>query len=221
MSEPRPKRSPDSERRARQGRGPGPREGGPRPGRRPPTGAPREGRGRPRREGDIGFADEASTATRLDEQGKRRGPGSDRGRRRGRPRSGGRGPGSPEGGPPKKKAAFEIRRGEYYKGPVDEDELQPLDQVTLPKSILQEDEEKDFRRRFGRKSDDEVVNIYEKHSAVTISSNTEEEVAKRKGGVLIWIFVILVLLGAAAGGVYMFRAELEPYLSEYGIELPK
>lgn len=221
MSEPKPKRSPDSERRARQGRG-GPREGAPRnPGRRPPNPPAKEGRGRPRRDGDVGFVDEASTATRVDEQGRRRAPGSDRGRRRGRPRSGGPRPAGAKDGPPKKKKAFEIRRGEYYKGPVDEDELQPLDQVTLPKSILQEDEEKDFRRRFGKKSDDEVVNIYEKHSAVTISSNTEEEVAKRKGGALVWLFIILALLGAAAGAVYAFRAELKPFLSDYGLELPE
>lgn len=121
----------------------------------------------------------------------------------------------------KKPKAFQILKGKYYNKPEENDELQPLGEIALPKSIIQEDEEKDLRKLFNKNADDDVVDLYERHAAVTVKPNADEEEAaknKSKAGLLLVLFILI--LGLLLGGVFVFREPLKPHLQKLGINLP-
>ena len=90
--------------------------------------------------------------------------------------------------------------------------------------MIQEDEEKAFRKKFNKDEDDSYVDIYssERHGAVKVSHSKlpedEEEKSSKLGKFLI---VLIILLAVSAGAIFVFREALRPHFEELGIQLPK
>ncbi|MDF1661796.1 MAG: hypothetical protein P1V97_08480 [Planctomycetota bacterium] len=127
----------------------------------------------------------------------------------------------------KRPKAFEIRKGEYFdksESATTEEELTPLSEISLPRSMVQEDEEKAFRKKFGKDEEDSYVDIYSgaRHGAVKVThSKLEDDEAKQSGKAGKGLIVVILLLALCAGGIYAFRDALRPTFDELGIQLPK
>lgn len=118
-----------------------------------------------------------------------------------------------------------VKHGEYFGTPEEEEELAPLGEVALPRSLIEEEEEKDFRKRFGRSAEEEVVDIYsrERHAAVVVKDDENGDGEQRQVGSAGFIVVVSIILAIAFSGaiVFMFRNELREPLGKIGITLPR
>lgn len=125
----------------------------------------------------------------------------------------------------RRKQSIVIKHGEYFDGPTEEEELRPLDQVALPRSLIEEEEEKDFRKRFNRAADEDVVDIYsaERHAAVTVKDSDLDDDSQRQVGSRGFLVVVAIILLFAFSGaiIFMFRDQLRKPLAKVGITLPR
>ncbi len=90
---------------------------------------------------------------------------------------------------------FEIRKGKSGNpGEEDEEEAAPAI-VALPRSITQEQEEADLKRRLNR---EELLDINKRHSSVRMigAANAPTPLRKRSSG--IWFLVVVLVLAALA-----------------------
>lgn len=214
---PRPGPNASSSRRPRRG---------PPPGARPPK-RPQQKKAPRRKDETLLFADDASTAQRLNEKKKNEPP---KPARKAKPTaSATRKPKqtAPLNRARKRPKAFEIRKGEYFdksESTAPEEELTPLSEISLPRSMVQEDEEKAFRKKFGKDEEDGYVDIYsgDRHGAVKVThSKLEDDDAKQSGKAGKGLVILILILALSAGGIYAFRDALRPTFKDLGIQLPK
>lgn len=220
---PRPGPNASSSRRPRRGPPPGARPQNP-AGGRPAQKAPRK-----RKDETLLFADDASTAQRLNEQKKNEPP---RPQRKAKANSSASRKPKPKQTSPlsrarKKPKAFEIRKGEYFdknESSNNDEELTPLSEITLPRSLIEEDEEKAFRKKFGKDEDDSFIDIYsgERHGAVKVThSKLEDDDANKSSRAGKGLIILIIVLAISAGAIYALREPLRPHFQKMGIQLPK
>jgi hypothetical protein len=91
--------------------------------------------------------------------------------------------------------------------------------------MVEEDEERAFRKKFGKDEDDDVIDIYsgERHDVVKVKhrkflADDEGNLSVRPATFLVVLFIIVL----AVGGVYFFRDALRPSFESAGINwLPR
>ena len=112
---------------------------------------------------------------------------------------------------------FEVRKGSGRSGGGDEDEDEGIEQIALPRSITQEQEEADLKRRLNR---EELVEIDKKHSAVTTFGVASEPNPLRRRGTGMWLLVLMILVLGALFAADHFHL-LDKFLKTGQQEAPK
>jgi hypothetical protein len=89
----------------------------------------------------------------------------------------------------------------------------------LPRSLVQEDEVADLRRRFGKGAGAEIADIYRRHGAVRVSSSQAEQ-PKSQGRGLRLALGALALLALSAALTWHYRASIQPWFESHEIPWP-